>query len=77
VVGGECVVLGERKFVQKRDAIHPLSIERPWGLFERRFALPPGVHAGRVQAHCKDGILELRVDAESTAPEGEMNVEVE
>jgi HSP20 family protein len=76
VVGGECVVRGERKFVQKTDAIQPLSIERPWGLFERRFTLPPGVHAGRIQARSKDGILELHVMAEGQAEEGEMNIEV-
>jgi HSP20 family protein len=77
VVGGECVVRGERKFLQQKEAIHPLSLERPWGPFERRFTLPPGVHAGRIHAHSKDGILEIRVLAEGPSEEGELNVEVE
>jgi HSP20 family protein len=77
VVGGECVVRGERKFLRQKETIHPLSLERPWGQFERRFALPPGVHAGRIQARSKDGILEIHVLAEGPTDEGELNVEVE
>jgi HSP20 family protein len=77
MVSGECVVRGERKFVPRTEAIHPLMIERPWGLFERRFALPPGTDGAKVKARCKDGILELVITGEGNGSESGKNIEVE
>jgi HSP20 family protein len=77
VVNGECVVRGERKFVPRKKPIHPLMIERPWGLFERRFALGEGTQGANVKATCRDGILELVITSVGGGGENERNIEVE
>ena len=40
--------------------LRPISVERPWGLFERRFAVPNGSDTNEVEARYVDGVLELR-----------------
>jgi HSP20 family protein len=76
VAGGECVVRGERKLPETTPEMRPLSLERPWGPFERRFALPPGSYPDRVTARYADGEIEVRVAVEGIAAPKEMNVEV-
>jgi HSP20 family molecular chaperone IbpA len=66
VVGSECVVRGEIRAVEEAKDLRPVNLERPWGRFERRFALPPGTLPDRVTARQKDGLLELRVRMEGT-----------
>ena len=61
VEGGECIVRGERKEPQPLGECRPLSIERPWGRFERRFVVPAACRADEMKARVFDGILELRI----------------
>ncbi|MCA8962015.1 MAG: Hsp20/alpha crystallin family protein [Planctomycetes bacterium] len=56
--GGQCIVRGERK--PPAGELRPISVERPWGLFERRFAVPNGSDTNEVEARYVDGVLELR-----------------
>jgi len=76
VGGGECIVRGERKPPQATAEMRPLGIERMWGAFERRFALPAGSQPGRVTARYADGELEINVTVERLAEPKPMNVEV-
>lgn len=76
VSGGECVVRGERKAPESTTESRPVSIERPWGPFERRFALPPGSRPDRVNAEVREGLLEVRVAVEAKAEVKETEVEV-
>lgn len=65
---GECVVQGERK--PPEEMLRALSIERPWGTFERRFVLPHGSRGEAVNARFADGVLEVKIPlAGSAAPE--------
>lgn len=73
---GECVVRGERKPFEGPDGTRPLGIERPWGPFERRFALPPGSHPEQISAHYQDGVLELRVKLDQARAPKEMKIDV-
>ena len=61
VASGECIVRGERKLPANTAGVRPLSIERPWGPFERRFVLPVGSKPESVIARYLEGVLELRV----------------
>ncbi|MFN7978819.1 MAG: Hsp20/alpha crystallin family protein [Vicinamibacterales bacterium] len=58
---GALTISGERPWpadVPKGD-VH--RVERPYGRFSRRFALPTAVDAARVEADYKDGVLTVRL----------------
>lgn len=76
VVDGECVVRGERKPLEIEDDMQPLMFERPWGAFERRFALPRGSKIDKLEARARDGVLELRVPLKEEHAPKEHKVEV-
>ena len=61
VAGTECVVRGERKPPEKLGRIRPVSLERQWGLFERRFVVPVDAQLDAMNARLLEGVLELRV----------------
>lgn len=75
VVGGECVVRGERK-APRADTLRRLSMERPWGTFERRFVLPFGSRLDALKARFADGVLEVRVPVDGAGLPKEQKVEV-
>lgn len=74
--GGEIVVRGERKQPGNALECKPLALERLWGPFERRFALPPGMQLERVTARYANGILEVRVVGPAVAVPAEKPVEI-
>lgn len=76
VVDGECVVRGERKPLEPTDDLQPLMFERPWGPFERRFALPRGSKIDKLEARARDGVLELRAPLKEEHEPKEQKVEV-
>ena len=76
VLGGECVIRGERTGPAERHELRPLSLERSWGPFERRFALPAGCHPDKITARYAEGVLELRIVAENRGTPKEMKVEL-
>jgi len=76
VSGGECIVRGDLESPEKLPELRPLSMERPWGPFERRFTLPPGSNADKVSAHYREGVLELRVEADTRGIAREMKIEI-
>ena len=53
-----------------------LTVERPWGTFERRFVLPIGCNADAVSARYHEGVLELRVPTDGSGIPKETKVEV-
>ena len=67
VHGGECIVRGERKPPAKLSSMRPLSIERPWGPFERRFTLPVGSRTKEISARSLAGMIELHVPLDESA----------
>lgn len=75
LLGGECVVRGERKPAGDTEKMRPLTLERHWGPFERRFMLPAGSHPDRITARFHEGILEVRVPVVAAEKPKEMNIE--
>ena len=76
VVGRECIVRGERKPPEGAEGMRPMTLERPWGAFERRFVLPIGSRIDGVKAPCIDGMLELRIPVDAASPLEEHTIEV-
>ncbi|MHC5063951.1 MAG: Hsp20/alpha crystallin family protein [Planctomycetota bacterium] len=75
VVGGECIVRGERKHAESAVE-RPLQLEHPWGPFERHFLLPAGCRANKLAARYEQGILEIRVPLDPTRMPEEKAIEV-
>ncbi len=56
---GVLTIKGERKHEAEENKEGYHRVERAYGTFMRRFALPENVDAGKVSATSKDGVLEL------------------
>jgi HSP20 family protein len=76
VTGGECVIRGERKPPAGAADRRTLTVELPWGTFERRFVLPAGCDADAVNARYHEGLLELRIPIRESGIPRETKVEV-
>lgn len=76
VVGRECIVRGERKPPHVIESMRAVGLERPWGKFERRFILPTGARIDEISARCVDGVLELKIPAQSAGLPEEQRIEV-
>lgn len=76
VSDGLLVVRGERKPWLGLPDAHPVSAERPWGPFERRFALPAGTTSEQIDARCESGLLTIRIDRNEAELTRETRVKV-
>jgi HSP20 family protein len=57
---GLLTVSGERQFEQK-DGRNYHRIERAYGSFSRTFTLPRSVDGSKIEAGCRNGILEIAI----------------
>jgi HSP20 family protein len=53
------IIQGERKFVKEAPHENYLQIERPYGTFQRTFAIPRMIDLERIKAGYKDGVLRI------------------
>ena len=53
------IIQGERKFVKETSDTNYLQIERPYGTFQRTFAIPRGIDQEKIKAGYKDGVLRI------------------
>jgi HSP20 family protein len=69
-------ISGEKKTVRKDEKGQSLYKEIRYGKFERRFTLPDGVEADKINAHLENGLLSLVIpkSAKQKAREIEINV---
>lgn len=56
---GELILRGERKWEDEDKKENYHRVERRYGKFERRFALPEEVKADEVKAEYRDGVLSV------------------
>jgi HSP20 family protein len=75
-VNGELIVQGVRNPIAAAPDTRPLSVERSWGPFERRFTLPAGSLVEGMTARYREGILELKLPVKVVSVTEEMPVEV-
>jgi len=53
------IVRGERKFIKETPGGTYLQIERPYGTFQRTFAVPRLIDQEKIKAAYKDGVLRI------------------
>jgi HSP20 family protein len=53
------IIQGERKFIKESPDASYLQIQRPFGTFQRTFALPGGIDQEKIKAGYKDGVLRI------------------
>jgi HSP20 family protein len=53
------IIQGERKFIKESPDASYLQIQRPFGTFQRTFALPRGIDQEKIKASYKDGVLRV------------------
>jgi HSP20 family protein len=53
------IIRGERKFIQETPHGNYLQIERPYGTFQRTFAIPRMIDLEKIKAAYKDGVLRI------------------
>jgi HSP20 family protein len=53
------IIQGERKFIKETSDENYLQIERPYGTFQRMFAIPRMIDRERTKTSYKDGVLRI------------------
>jgi len=53
------IIQGERKFIKESSDANYLQIERPYGTFQRTFAIPRMIDQEKIRAGYKDGVLRV------------------
>ncbi|RLD24211.1 MAG: Hsp20/alpha crystallin family protein [Bacteroidetes bacterium] len=59
-------VSGERKFEEEKSDKTFKSVQTRYGSFQRTFTLPENIDATKIEAHYKNGILEVIVPKDET-----------
>jgi HSP20 family protein len=67
VVDNQVLISGERKSEDKRQNKGGYYSERRFGKFQRAFALPTHVDAGKIEAQYQDGVLKVYVPKSEAA----------
>ena len=71
LVGGELVIMGERKQRAEIKQEDYYRLESSYGSFERHIPVPEGTDESKVKAEYKDGVLEVRVEGGGKAIQAE------
>lgn len=74
VIDNQIVVSGERKQEESRKSKGSVYSERRFGRFQRSFALPTHVDAGKIEAQYQDGVLKLYVPKSESAKPRQIKV---
>ena len=69
------IIRGERKFIKETPAGNYLQIERPYGTFQRTFAIPRVIDQEKIKAAYKDGVLRIVLPKKETAHPKQIVVE--
>jgi len=69
------IVRGERKFIKETPAGTYLQIERPYGTFQRTFAIPRLIDQEKIKAAYKDGVLRIVLPKRETVHPKQIVVE--
>ncbi len=69
------IIEGERKFEEAQGRNYH-RVERPYGNFRRVFSLPMTVRQDQIQAHLKNGVLEITLAKEEKTRPKRVQVEV-
>lgn len=73
---GVLTIQGERKQEKEEKGKKFHRVERQYGQFVRRFALPTEVDGAKVNAEFKDGVLNVRLPKSATAKPRSIDIKV-
>ncbi len=73
---GVLTIAGERKYEKEERNRKYHRIERSYGTFARRFALPENIDATKVNASYKDGLLTVTAAKSETAKPKQIEVKI-
>jgi HSP20 family protein len=76
VENGNLVLRGERKHEKESDDRKVYRLERVYGTFTRRFALPTSVDASKINATYSNGVLEVVLPKAEEAKERKVEIKV-
>jgi HSP20 family protein len=76
VENGNLVLRGERKHEKETDDRKVYRLERVYGTFTRRFALPTSVDASKISAVYRIGVLEVVLPKADEAKERKVEIKV-
>lgn len=77
VDNGVLTIQGERKQEKEEKGKKFHRVERFYGSFTRRFALPDNVNENKIKANCKDGVLTLEIPKTAKAKTTSVAVKVD
>jgi HSP20 family protein len=75
--GDELLVQGERRMGREEDGEQYHRVERSYGKFSRRFALPSNVDRASVAALYRDGLLKVTLRKKDSTAKGPVRVVVQ
>ena len=67
---GALTIKGERKIEKKEDEENYTRIERSYGSFQRRIALPDNIDTNQIKGAYEDGVLKITIPKHEK-PEGQ------
>lgn len=76
LVNGSLVIKGERKSEKEEKKKDYYLSERDFGSFERRFGVPEGVEADKIEASLKKGVLTVTLPKKAEAQKPPKTIEV-
>jgi HSP20 family protein len=76
LLDGSLTIEGERKQEKEEKGKKFHKVEREYGKFVRRFALPSEIEASKVQAEFKDGVLNVHLPKSAAAKPKAVEVKV-
>jgi HSP20 family protein len=74
---GVLTVRGERKLEEKREDETYHRVERAYGLFERTFNLPSSIDTEKIEAHFKNGEMNLTLPKREESKPRAVKIKVE
>ncbi len=73
---GVLTIRGERRFESEQERSSYKRVERAYGTFYRRFALPDSAAAERIEAHSENGVLHVTIPKQDRAKPRTISVKV-
>ncbi len=69
------ILQGERRLIKEVADENYIQIERPYGNFQRTFALPKAIHQEGIKASYKDGVLRIVLPKKKDVTPKQISVE--
>ena len=77
VQDGVLTLSGERKQEQREDSERVHRVERYYGSFARRFALPENADEQAIKAECRDGVIAIRIPKQRVVEQQPRQIEIQ